>query len=267
VATYAVGDIQGCYDQLRHLLDSVHFEPQRDELWAVGDLVNRGPNSSGVLRYLRSLGSAFRGILGNHDLHLLAVAAGTRSVRAGDTLDDVLQAPDRDELLSWLRSLPLAIFERGYLMVHAGVVPDWSVSDVLRHASSLQSVISGADAVAFYSHMYGNRPSRLAEAQQHWDRLRVITNVLTRIRFCSADGHLDLDAKGPPDQAPPGMRPWFEHEHRKTRRVPILFGHWAALSGRVSQPEIFALDTGCAWGRQLTALRLEDHKRFSCPCA
>lgn len=211
MATYAVGDIQGCYDPLRRLLDAVRFDPAVDELWAAGDLVNRGPDSLSVLRYLRQLGSSFRGVLGNHDLHLLAVAHGARPARAKDTLDAVLEAPDREPLLHWLRALPLAIFERGFLMVHAGVVPEWTLADVLDNAAALQETLRGESVNQYFATMYGNEPARVRDASDEWARLRVVTNVLTRIRFCSADGRLDLTAKGPASQPPLDMLPWYAH--------------------------------------------------------
>ncbi len=267
MATYAVGDIQGCYDPLRRLLDEVHFEPEHDQLWSVGDIVNRGPSSLAVLRFLRELGGAFRGVLGNHDLHLLAVMSGAREVRRKDTLTEVLEAPDANELQHWLSQLPLAHHERGRLMVHAGVVPSWDLRQTLDRAQEVHDVLRSGDSRAFFEDMYGNDPDHFDESLHGTARLRTITNVLTRLRFCSADDRLDFDNKRDAAQPPPGMKPWFEHAHRKLSSVPILFGHWAALRGRVDAPNLFALDTACVWGHRLTALRLEDRLRFSCDCS
>lgn len=266
MATYAVGDIQGCYDPLRRLLDQVAFDPARDQLWAVGDLVNRGPDSLGVLRFLKGLGSAFRAVLGNHDLHLLAVACGARPEKASDTLDQVLRAPDREELCDWVRQLPLCHYDQGYLMVHAGVVPSWDLEDTLRAGAELEQTLRSDEADEFFHRMYGDTPERHSDSLDRWERLRLITNVLTRIRFCSADGRLDLKCKLGPESAPPGTRPWYDHPHRRTRDVPLIFGHWAALQGNLDQPNLFALDTGCVWGVRLTALRLGDHQRTDCAC-
>jgi bis(5'-nucleosyl)-tetraphosphatase (symmetrical) len=267
VATYVVGDIQGCYDPLRRLLDSVHFDADTDRLWAVGDLVNRGPRSLEVMRFLRGLGERFTGVLGNHDLHLLAVHFGARPMRTKDTLSQVLAAPDRAELIDWLRNLPLAHHDRGLLMVHAGVVPDWTLTDTLDHAAELSAVLRGSEVRDFLTNMYGNTPDTFRPDLVGWPRLRVITNVLTRLRFCSAAGRLDLDSSDAPERPPPGMLPWYRHRTRKTREVPIVFGHWAALGGALHEPTLYALDTGCVWGQALTVLRLEDKKRFSCDCA
>jgi bis(5'-nucleosyl)-tetraphosphatase (symmetrical) len=220
-----------------------------------------------VLRFLRGLGEGFSGVLGNHDLHLLAVHFGVRPLRPKDTLSSILAAPDRAELVEWLRGLPLAQHDRGMLMVHAGVVPDWTLADTLAHASELSTVLRGSEAKDFLANMYGNTPDTFRRDLVGWPRLRVITNVLTRLRFCSAEGRLDLDSSDAPDRAPHGMLPWYQHKNRKTREVPILFGHWAALGGALHEPTLYALDTGCVWGQSLTVLRLDDKKRFSCNCA
>ncbi len=267
MATYVVGDVQGCYQPLQRLLDRCHFDPERDQLWAVGDFVNRGPQSADVLRLFRTLGASFRGVLGNHDLHLLAVASGTRPMKRRDTLQDVLDAPDAAELLNWLRHQPLALYERGYLMVHAGVVPDWDLATTLQCARQLEAVVRGPDSREYFEVMYGDTPEAFHESLRGWHRLRVITNVLTRIRFCSADGRLDLECKKGPSEPPKGMLPWFAHAHRRTRDVPILFGHWAAARGDTgNSTNVFALDTGCVWGEQLTALCLEDQRLTRCEC-
>lgn len=265
--TYVVGDIQGCFDPLRRLLDDLKFDPAADQLWAVGDFVNRGPDSLGVLRFLRSLGDSFLGVLGNHDLHLLAVAFGARGQKRKDTLEEVLEAPDLPELTEWLLRTPVARYERGYLMVHAGVIPSWNLDMTLQSAEQLHAVLRGGQAAEFFEMMYGDTPEAFHESMEGWQRLRAITNVLTRIRFCTADGKLDMKCKKEPAQAPRGMKPWYAHPHRRTADVPILFGHWAALGGRLDAANLFALDTACVWGDRLTALRLEDHQRFHCSCA
>lgn len=266
MATYVVGDIQGCYDPLRRVLDRVNFDPDQDRLWSVGDLVNRGPASLQVLRYLHRLGESFVGVLGNHDLHLLAVMFGTRGVRRGDTLDAVLDAPDAESLRDWLLHLPLAHFESGHLLVHAGVVPAWDVQDTLRYAREVQTALTGAHASAYFQQMYGNEPDAFDEALSGTARLRTITNVLTRLRFCDASGRLDFENKAGPGAAPADMLPWFEHPTRRTAGTPIVFGHWASLKGQVSTPNVHALDTGCVWGDRLTVMRLETHERFECAC-
>ncbi len=266
MSTYAVGDIQGCYDPLRRLLDVTGFDPTHDELWAVGDFVNRGPDSLAVLRYLRDLGTSFRGVLGNHDLHLLAVLFGALELRKKDTLGSILEAHDATELRDWLRALPAAHYERGLLMVHAGVVPSWDLSQTLSRAEELHQVLRSDDPSWFFREMYGNRPDKFDESLAGPERLRSITNVLTRLRFCDADDRLDFDNKLGATHPPAGMLPWFAHPHRKLSSVPILFGHWAALRGAVDAPNLLALDTACVWGERLTAVRLEDGERFSCDC-
>ncbi|HEX2733431.1 MAG TPA: symmetrical bis(5'-nucleosyl)-tetraphosphatase [Polyangiaceae bacterium] len=267
MAIYAVGDIQGCYDPLRRLLDQVAFDPSVDELWCVGDLVNRGPQSRQVLQFLRALGQRCKAVLGNHDLHLLAVSFGARKQRGKDTFNDVLSAPDREELCAWLRQLPLAHYAEGTLMVHAGVVPSWDLETTLSCALEVARAVQSPDAPEFFSYMYGNTPHSYSADLVGLERLRVITNVLTRVRFCSADDQLDLECVEAPEFAPAGMLPWYAHKNRRTQNVPIVFGHWATLNGNVSLPDVFALDTGCAWGNTLTAMRLSDKQRFSCGCA
>jgi len=265
MSIYVVGDIQGCYDPLRRLLDQVSFDPIRDRLWSVVDLVNRGPRSLQVLRFLKSLGPAATAVLGNHDLMLLAVSLGVRRMRVRYTFGDVLSAPDLSELQQWLLGLPLAHYERDTLMVHAGVIPAWDVEDTLSHAGEVEAVLRSTEARDFLSYMHGDTPP-LDASSRGWKRLREITDILTRLRFCTADSRIDLTSKEGPEHAPPGMLPWYAHPQRRSRDTVIVFGHWAALGGKVSAPNLFALDTGCVWGDRLTALRLDDKQRFSCEC-
>jgi bis(5'-nucleosyl)-tetraphosphatase (symmetrical) len=269
LSVYAVGDVQGCHDPLRALLDQVGFDPARDELWLVGDVVNRGPDSLGVLRFVRSLGSRAKLVLGNHDLHLLAVAEGVRQLRGADTLRPVLDAPDAAELLGWLRQLPLlhADIGLGYCMVHAGIPPHWDLATataLAREAERWLATSGCAELVPNDVHELTELTPELSAAQ----RARVIVSYLTRMRVCTADGRMDLAYKGPAERAPAGYLPWFAHAERKTRDVRVLFGHWAALRGKVEAAEnVFALDTGCVWGQSLTMLRLEDGCTFAQACA
>lgn len=264
--TYAIGDVQGCYDPLRRLLDQVGFDPACDRLWFTGDLVNRGPQSLETLRFVRSLGERAVVVLGNHDLHLLAAALTGRRNRR-DTLDDVLAAPDRDELLAWLRARPLLHFdaERALLLVHAGLVPQWDTAQARVLAREAEALIAGPDGDTFLrEHMYGNEPSRWNEALTGFPRARFVVNVMTRLRFCEADGRIHLEIKGAVGSQPRGLLPWFAVPKRASGEATILFGHWSAL-GRVEWPEhrVYGLDTGAVWGRGLSALRLEDRRLFT----
>jgi bis(5'-nucleosyl)-tetraphosphatase (symmetrical) len=269
MARWAIGDVQGCGEELRALLAKIRFDPARDRLWFVGDLVNRGPQSLESLRFVRGLGASATVVLGNHDLHLLARARGTkRAGKRGDTLNDVLAAPDREELLDWLASRPLAHFDAGHgdLLVHGAVLPQWSVDDVLGLAREVEAALRN-DARGLLDHMYGDRPDRWSESLRGYERLRVIVNVLTRMRACTNDGRIDLREKGPPDRVPPPLRPWFEIEARATRSVRVIFGHWSAL-GFYRANGVVGLDTGCVWGGSLTAFDLDgDGPPVSVPCA
>lgn len=259
MAVYAIGDVQGCYDALRRLLDALAFEPARDRLWLTGDLVNRGPQSLEVLRYVSALPDVVC-VLGNHDLHLLALASGASAarLRSRDTLDDVLAAPDRDGLLDWLRRRPLAHHDPGlgWLLVHAGVPPQWDLAQTLACAREVEEVVRGPDADAFLADMYGDEPARWDPALRGIPRWRFVTNCLTRMRYCDAEGRLDLASKGPPGTQPAGYVPWFRAPGRATRGQPIVFGHWATL-GFLHEPDLLALDTGCVWGKGLTGVRLD----------
>lgn len=270
MSTYVVGDIQGCYEPLCRLLEVIKFDSARDTLVSVGDLINRGPNNLGVLRLLRSLGSQFRAVLGNHDLNFLAVEAGFRQLKGKDTTQDLLDSPERHELVAWLGRLPLALLHDDHLIVHAGVGLDWTVEQTLRYAAEVSAVLQSSERNDFFAQMYGDKPNRFKESLVGFERLRVITNVLTRQRFCAADGRMDLDNKLGPEFAPPGMLPWFQHRNRANLSTPIVFGHWAALNGQANDPQgvfnVFPIDTGCVWGKSLTCLRLDDHRTFSCNC-
>lgn len=257
MAVYAIGDIQGCYDELARLLEMLRFDPAIDRLWLVGDLVNRGPKSLETLRFVKDLGDAAISVLGNHDLHLLALAAGNQKHKDEASLDPVLAAPDRDELLHWLRHRPLlhSDDQLGYHMLHAGLPPDWDMATAQACARELELALQGDDHIAYFLDMYGNRPERWDPALQGQDRLRFITNCFTRLRYLEADGRLALKEKGPPGSQKGGRLPWFEHPARLTRGERILFGHWSTL-GYVAAHNVWALDTGCLWGGALTALRI-----------
>lgn len=265
MSTYAIGDVQGCYDQLQRLLDSIAFDAARDRLWFVGDLVNRGPQSLQTLRFVRSLGERAVTVLGNHDLHLLVVAAGVRKPHRGDTLDEILAAPDRDELLTWLRHQNMMHAGDGYAMVHGGLLPQWTVAQAVALGREVEQVLRGDGCHEFLRHMYGNEPARWRDDLSGYDRLRVITNAMTRLRLCSPDGTMEFSHKTGLENLPAGFMPWYEVRDRASSDTPIITGHWAAL-GLVMRPDLLAIDTGCAWGRRLTALRLEDRRIFQCDC-
>ena len=257
---YLIGDLQGCCDAFERLLAEIGFTPSRDTLHVLGDLVNRGPQSLDTLLRLRQLGGAATCLLGNHDLHLLAVAAGVRRQRRNDTLGAILAHPQRPALLDWLRGQRLADSAHGWLLVHAGVVPQWDAAQTLARAAEVQAVLAGPDLGEFLQVMYGDQPRCWEESLAGVDRLRFIINVLTRIRFCSADGTLDLAVKEGADAAPAGLMPWFEVPGRRTQGVPVAFGHWSTLGLR-DQPDLLALDTGCVWGGSLTAVRVDGGRR------
>jgi bis(5'-nucleosyl)-tetraphosphatase (symmetrical) len=263
---YLIGDLQGCCDPLDRLLATIDFSPSRDRIHVLGDLVNRGPQSLAVLRRLAGFGDAAQCLLGNHDLHLLAVAHGVRQPGKGDTIDAILAAPDRDALLHWLRHRRMATEACGWLLVHAGVIPQWSAGQTLALAGEIEALLRSPDIDVFLPAMYGNEPRRWDPALAGPDRWRFIVNVLTRMRVCSADGELELK-KDAPGEAPPGMLPWFDHPHRLTRDTPIAFGHWSQL-GLVDTPLLLSIDTGCLWGGALTAVRVDAGHRevIQVPC-
>jgi bis(5'-nucleosyl)-tetraphosphatase (symmetrical) len=266
MSTYAIGDVQGCHDQLLRLLDRIGFEPARDTLWFVGDLVNRGPQSLEVVRFVKRLGNRAITVLGNHDLALLVVAEGIKRAHASDSFGDVLTAPDRDELLDWLRHRKMMHADARYAMVHAGLLPQWSVSRALTLAGEVEQALRSDDWREFLQQMYGNQPDRWRDDLSGFDRLRVITNAMTRMRLCTADGTLEFSHKiGLEGGVPPGFMPWYDVPQRANRATPIIFGHWAAL-GLLVRPDVISLDSGCVWGRALSALRLEDRHIEQCDC-
>ena len=263
---YAIGDVQGCHDELRALLALLKFSPDRDRLWFVGDLVNRGPRSLETLRLVRSLADNAVVVLGNHDLHLLAVVHASHRRKKSDTLDAVLAAPDRDQLLEWLQTRPLAHSQADDLMVHAGVVPQWSVALTLELAHEVEAALA-RDPRTLFDHMYGNEPDRWSPQLSGTERLRFAINVLTRLRVCTADGRVDLAMKGEAPPPPSPLRPWFTFEQRLSRGARIIFGHWSAL-GIVQSHGVVGLDSGCVWGGALTALDLDAARPpVSVPCA
>jgi bis(5'-nucleosyl)-tetraphosphatase (symmetrical) len=258
VARYAIGDIQGCCDELKALLKRCHYTADRDQLWFVGDLVNRGPQSLETLRFVRALGANATVVLGNHDLHLLAVATGSkRKQKDGDTLDAVLDAPDRDQLLEWLLGRPLAVFDepRGDFLVHAGLVPEWTPRVAAKLAREVEAVLR-EDARTLFDGMYGNKPEKWSDSLRGMDRLRFVINVFTRMRYCRADGSVDLEMKEAPGDEPAGFHPWFDVPGRRSRDVRVICGHWSTL-GLKRRSDLLALDTGCVWGGALTAVNLD----------
>jgi bis(5'-nucleosyl)-tetraphosphatase (symmetrical) len=258
MARYAIGDIQGCCDELKTLLERCKFSADRDQLWFVGDLVNRGPQSLETLRFVRALGTNATVVLGNHDLHLLALAYGSkRKPKDGDTLDAVLAAPDRDQLLEWLLGCPLAVFDepRGDFLVHAGLVPDWTPRVAAKLAREVEAVLR-QDARTLFDGMYGNKPDKWSESLRGMDRLRFVINVFTRMRFCRRDGTVDLKMKGAPGEQPEDLYPWFDVPARKSAEVRVVCGHWSTL-GFKRRRDLLALDTGCVWGGALTAVNLD----------
>ncbi len=268
MATYAIGDLQGCFDPLRRLLDYISFDPASDRLWFVGDLVNRGPASLEVLRFVRALGDAATVVLGNHDLHLVMQSAGYGKSNKEDTLGEILAAPDCDELLAWLRARSLVHVEGDWAMVHAGLLPQWSVA----RAQALSDEVSAALVVPgyrdFLANMWGSEPVAWSDELAGWDRLRVIVNAMTRMRYVTAAGAMEFrapGAKAPPGQGPAGCLPWFDVPGRASATHTIVCGHWSGLGFR-DQPGLLALDTGCLWGGSLTAARLEDRRIFRQPC-
>jgi bis(5'-nucleosyl)-tetraphosphatase (symmetrical) len=265
---FLIGDLQGCSDALDRLLAEIGFSPSRDRLHVLGDLVNRGPDSLGVLERLHALGDAAVSLLGNHDLHLLVVAAGVRKTHRGDTLDGVLNSPRRDAWLNWLRHGKLADTAHGWLLVHAGVLPQWSVEQTLALAGEVEAMLRSAQFDDFLPQMYGNAPVRWDDALQGHERWRVIVNALTRLRFCTVDGTMEFSAKEGADAAPPGYAPWFDIPLRRSAGTPVAFGHWSSL-GLIQRPDLLALDTGCVWGGPLSAARVDGGRCevFQVPCS
>jgi bis(5'-nucleosyl)-tetraphosphatase (symmetrical) len=265
MATIAVGDVQGCYDQLMRLLERAGYDERRDVLWFVGDLVNRGPQSLATVRFVKGLGNRAVTVLGNHDLNLLAVAEGLRKPHRGDTDGDIRAASDRDELLAWLRQRKMMHVENGYAMVHAGLLPQWSISQALALAREVEEALSGPGYRQFLRDMYGNEPARWRDDLAGVDRLRIIVNAMARMRITSPDGALELGYKLGLDGMPRGYVPWYDAPDRASRDTTIIFGHWAAL-GVIVREDVICLDSGCVWGRELSALRLEDRRLFQLDC-
>jgi bis(5'-nucleosyl)-tetraphosphatase (symmetrical) len=265
MSIYIVGDVQGCFTPLEQLLDKVNFNSRQDQLWFVGDLVNRGPQSLEVLRFIKNLGNAAVSILGNHDLHLLCVAEGYQKAHASDTFDGIFNAPDKGELLTWLRWRPMIYHDQGVTMVHAGILPQWSITEALSLGAEVETALRGEDYLEFLIHMYGNKPAKWSDELVGMERLRVITNAMTRLRLIDKEGKMDFSFKGKIQEKPKDLYAWYDFPNRKTKKDTIIFGHWSAL-GLHMESNILALDTGCLWGGCLTALRLEDRKLFQVSC-
>ncbi|MBK4733393.1 symmetrical bis(5'-nucleosyl)-tetraphosphatase [Noviherbaspirillum pedocola] len=263
--TYAIGDIQGCQARASELLNNIRSRTQQPRLLFAGDAVNRGPESLTMLRQIRDLGDAAEMVLGNHDLHLLAVSIGVRKPGRGDTISDILEAPDCDELLTWLRHRPLALMEQGHLLVHAGLLPQWTAQQAMELAHEVEIMLRGPDWRDFLRSMYGNDPARWDDSLTGPERLRCIVNAMTRLRFCSANGTMDFKAKEGLEDAPPGFMPWFDVPGRRSADTTIVCGHWSTL-GLVMRPNLIALDTGCVWGGQLTAVCLENREVLQVDC-
>lgn len=265
MATYAIGDIQGCFSEFQQLLRLIDFSASRDHLWLTGDLVNRGPDSLAMLRWAFEHQDAITMVLGNHDLHLLAVSEGFGKVHPDDTLLDIVDAADGKLMLGWLRQQPLMHTGEGYAMVHAGLLPEWSIRQALRLAAEVEQELAGPNYRAFLGKMYGNKPTRWNDELKGIDRLRMIVNVMTRMRLLTQEGELDLAFKGELPEAPPHLRAWFDAAAPRWADTPLICGHWSALGLRLDE-HVLALDTGCLWGGALTALRLSDRQVFQLPC-
>jgi bis(5'-nucleosyl)-tetraphosphatase (symmetrical) len=265
MTNYAIGDVQGCYSRLLELIERAESSAEQPTFIFLGDLVNRGPQSLSALRYVRGMGNRARVVLGNHDLHLLAAAHGIRNLHQSDAIVEILNAPDRDELLDWLRQQPLALAEDGYLFVHAGVVPQWSATQTLALAHEVETVLRGPDWVDFLKEMYGNTPAKWEDSLTGTDRLRCIVNVLTRIRFCTPDGTMEFTVKEGNDAGLPGYMPWFDVPRRNTEDVTVVFGHWSTL-GLMLRSNVIGLDTGCVWGGKLSAVNLENRQVIQVDC-
>lgn len=264
MSVYAIGDVQGCYDEMRYLLDRVRFDPAGDRLWLVGDLVNKGPKSLATLRFVKELGDRAITVLGNHDLHFLAIAHGIRKPVARDTLKALLKAPDLGELIDWLRTRPLLHHDatRNYTMVHAGLVPQWTIEQALSLAREAERKLAGKRYVKYLTKMYGDQPDRWRDGLEGYARFRVIINVFTRLRYCTANGAMEFAHKE--NVVPRGFKPWFKHSRPNQANLRILFGHWASLNGETGVDNAIGLDTGCCWGRELTLMHLKSQKRITC---
>ncbi|QAX81486.1 symmetrical bis(5'-nucleosyl)-tetraphosphatase [Candidatus Pseudomonas adelgestsugas] len=269
MTTYAVGDLQGCLEPLKCLLQQADFNPSKDRLWLVGDLVNRGPKSLETLRFLYKIRYSLVFVLGNHDLHLLAVSSNIKNLKKGDTLHEILEAPDQAKLLDWLRQQKFIHYDksRNIALVHAGIPPHWTLKKAMKYATEIENaLIDNHIYAAYLSGIDGNKPVKLETNLTGIARLRIITNYFTRMRFCTAKGKLDLKHKGGVDTVITGYKPWFAHKERKTRNIKIIFGHWAALEGKCDEPDVFALDTGCVWGGTMTLMNIDTGERLVCHC-
>ncbi|NVK74715.1 MAG: symmetrical bis(5'-nucleosyl)-tetraphosphatase [Oceanospirillaceae bacterium] len=268
MSTYVIGDLQGCLAPLIQLLEQIQYKAGQDKLWFAGDLINRGNESLETLRFIKSLGNNATVVLGNHDLHLLAVSYGFGKLKRGDTLSEILTASDRDELMEWLRHQPLFHYDEqlNTVMTHAGIPPCWDLQQAQALAEEVENELKSDNVDEFLSAMYGNKPNIWSDDLTGQDRLRAITNYLTRMRFCDENSKLDLASKEGINTATKGYAPWFNYPSKVPESCHIVFGHWAALEGKTQKERIHALDTGCVWGGSLTALRLEDRQRFSIPC-
>ena len=265
MAVYAIGDLQGCAAPLERLLDEIRFDPAADRVWLVGDLVNRGPESLRTLRLVKALGAAAVSVLGNHDLHLIARAAGVQAAKSRETLGEVLAASDLPELVGWLRQRPMLHVEGGFVLVHAGLLPEWTVAKARTLAGEVEDTLRGEGYRALLAGMYGDQPDRWEDGLEGIARLRVVINAMTRLRVVDERGAMALAFKGEPGESSEGWTPWFDVPGRKSRDHVVVCGHWSAL-GLLVRPDLAALDTGCVWGRRLTAMRLEDRRLFSVAC-
>lgn len=263
MAIYAIGDVQGCFNELTALVEKISFNPKSDHLWFVGDLVNRGPSSLETLRWVKSLRNRAITVLGNHDLHLLAAYAGVKQINSSSSLYPILQANDLEELIDWIRNRPLMHFDRKHniAMVHGGLLPQWNIKKALSRAKEVEEMLRSKQYKDFLKNMYGDKPDQWDKSLNGWDRLRVITNSFTRLRYCSDNGIMNISDKGAPGTQTPGMKPWFEIESRKSLDTTIVFGHWSTL-GHYQGHNVIAIDTGCIWGGSLTAVRIDDSKKM-----
>jgi len=266
MSIYAIGDVQGCFEALELLLDRIDFDARRDQLWFVGDLVNRGPDSLATIRLVKDLGDAAVTVLGNHDLHLITVAAGYTKIHRGDTFDEILAAPDRDALLAWLRRQRMMHRDEGWTMVHAGLLPQWTIERAMQLAGEAEAALAGPGHLELLRSMYGNQPDEWRDDLDGFDRLRVIINAMTRLRLCTTSGRMEFRHKSAPRNLPDGFLPWYAVPGRASAGEPLIFGHWSTL-GLHAQDDVVALDSGCLWGNALSAIRLHDRKIYQVSCA
>lgn len=269
MAVYAIGDVQGCFNELIQLLEKISFNPKKDQLWFVGDLVNRGPDSLKTLRWVKSQKNSAIVVLGNHDLHLLAAYAGVKQLKESSSLQQVLKAKDVEELIDWLRCRPLMHYDAdlNIAMVHAGILPQWKIRDAQQYAVEVETMLCSEKCLEFLKQMYGDEPNVWQDSLESWDRLRIITNAFTRLRYCDENGVIDLNYKGPPGTQADNLKPWFKITKRKNKDTTVIFGHWSTL-GHYSLDNVIAIDTGCLWGGALTAVRIDnrENKKYQVKC-